>query len=216
MVLDLTPDELLTSTRTVRKRLDLDRPVDRSTVEQCLDLALQAPNGSNQQMWTWIFVDDPAKRTEVADIYRDALDSYASRPDSLASRKVELTPAQQRMRDSVYHLRDNLHRVPVLLVPVLHARLEGASPFMAVSSYGSIIPAIWSFMLALRSRGMGSAWTTITLHREAEMGAALGIPAGSTHMGVFPVAYTVGTEFKPAPRRPAADVMAWNSMEGSR
>jgi nitroreductase len=206
--------EALRTTRTVRKRLDLNRPVEREVVEECLGDALQAPNGSNRQVWHWILIDDPAVRRQVTQIYRDALDSYAAA--GVSADKPVLADRSDakvaRMSASVMYLRDHLDEVPVLVLPVIAGRLEGASTFFQASVWGSIIPAVWSMMLSLRSRGLGSAWTTIHLHKEAEMAALLGIPAGYTQVGLFPVAYTIGTEFGEADRRPVREVSSWNSF----
>jgi nitroreductase len=217
--LELDPDTLFTTTRAVRKRLDLERSVPRAVVEECLDLALQAPNGSNTQPWRWLLVDDAETRGALADLYRAAMDDYVNRPRTGAHRgdKVDYsTPAAQRISASVYHLREHLHEVPVLVVPVVAGRTDGASIFDQASRWGSILPAVWSFMLALRSRGLGSAWTTLHLHREREAAELLGIPY-DTHMqaGLFPVAYTLGGDFGRAPRAPVAEVARWNSWEGS-
>jgi nitroreductase len=203
-------DHALVTTRAVRRRLDLDRPVPRAVVLECLQLALQAPNGSNTQPWRWVVIDDPALREGAAAIYRGAIDSFANRP---GPRDVDYsTPAAQRIATSVAHLKDNLHRVPVLVVPVVKGRLEGEPLFMQASRWGSILPAVWSFMLALRARGLGSAWTTIHLHREQEMAELLGIPHGEwTQAGLFPVAYTLGSDFHAAPRGQAEDVVSWNT-----
>ena len=235
----LSNDELLTTTRTVRKRLDLTRPVPRRVVEECLELALQAPNGSNTQPWRWILVDDPDTRAALARIYCDAMDGYVNRPRPGAERRGRSapeetppaastsgggahrgdsvdysSPAAQRIGSSVYYLREHLHEVPVLVVPVVAGRTEAASVFDQASLWGSILPAVWSFLLALRSRGLGSAWTTLHLHREREAAELLGIPF-DTHMqaGLFPVAYTLGDEFAPAPRAPVAEVARWNSWD---
>jgi len=208
-------DDALRTTRAVRKRLDLERPVERALVEECLQLALQAPNGSNQQLWRWVLVDDPDLKSRMAEIYRAGLDGYASTGVSTDKpRQYDYTSdAALRISASVMHLKDNLERVPVLVVPLLAGRVDGASVFYQASMWGSVIPAVWSFMLALRSRGLGSAWTTIHLHREAEMAELLGIPRGYTQVGLFPVAYTIGTDFKPAPRRPVGEVASWNGFE---
>jgi nitroreductase len=212
--LELTPRELLTTTRTVRKRLDLERPVEREVVEDCLRLAFQAPNGSNQQRWHWVLVDDPSTRAAMADIYRGAMDDYIAQMS--AARAKGSAPAQaggeaqQRMTESVFHLREHLHEVPVLLVPTLSGRLENASIFEQASRWASVIPGVWSFMLALRTKGMGSAWTTLHLHREAEMAELLGIPSRETQVGMFPVAYTIGTDFKPADRSASEAAIHWN------
>jgi len=202
-------DDALTTTRTVRRRLDLERPVERAVVEACLRLALQAPNGSNLQLWRWVLIDDPARRAAAAGIYRAALDAYAASPE--ATRHADYTSAEaQRMEASVTYLRDHLHQVPVLVVPVIAGPLEGANVFYQASLWGSLLPAVWSFMLALRGRGLGSAWTTIHLWRQQEMADLLGIPPGFTQAGLFPVAYTIGEDFRPAQRRPLEEVASWN------
>ncbi len=212
-------DEVLTTTRAVRKRLDLTKPVPRAVVEECLELALQAPNGSNTQPWRWILVDDPDTRGELARIYGAAMDDYVNRPRTgkRSGDKVDYSSEMaQRIGSSVYHLREHLHEVPVLVVPVVAGRTDrgpdaGGDVFDQASLWGSILPAVWSFMLALRSRGLGSAWTTLTLHREREVAELLGIPY-ETHMqaGLFPVAYTLGDDFARAARAPVADVATWN------
>ncbi len=211
----MNADELLTTTRAVRKRLDLERPVPREVVEECLQLAFQAPNGSNQQTWRWIVVDDAATRAAMADIYRAAMDGYIARERDPDEAPVDYSsPAAQRTTSSVMHLREHLQDVPVLLVPTVAGRLEGADAFRQASVWGSVIPAVWSFMLALRSRGLGSAWTTIHLHREREMADLLAIPYERvTQVGLFPVAYTIGTDFKPGDRSKSDGVVRWNSWK---
>jgi nitroreductase len=218
----LTPDELLCTTRTVRKRLDLDRPVPRDVVLRCLELAGQAPSGENSQPYRWIVVEDPELRAGVADVYRAATLDFVAQvraakagaaPDPLVrlGMDVDLSdPGTRRIGSSVAHLRDNLHRVPVLVLPVLTTRVEGMSVFQSASVWGSVLPAVWSFLLALRSRGLGGAWTTAHLHREAEMADLLGIPREYTQVGLFPVAYTVGTGFRPARRAPVESIVSWN------
>jgi nitroreductase len=214
---ELSPDELLTTTRAVRRRLDLERPVERSVVEECLDVALQAPNGGNRQRWRWIFVDDPTVKARVADVYRAALGGYSQR-----TRSSEPTPSEQkpppaetsaRMTESVMFLYEHMHEVPVLLVPVQRGRTEGMDVFAQATFWASVDPAIWSLMLALRARGLGSAWTTLTIQREDEVHEALGIPDGHTHAGLFPIAYTIGTDFRRASRAPTSEVVAWNGWE---
>jgi nitroreductase len=208
-MIDLTLDELLTTTRAVRRRLDLERPVERKLVEECAELAFQAPNGSNQQRWGWVFVDDPATKRAMADLYRQGMADHAKR-DTTGEPPVDYTsPAAQRMTTSVMHLAEHLQDVPVLLVPTMSGRLDSMSIFWQASRWGSILPGVWSFMLALRSRGLGSAWTTIHLYREREMAELLGIPFGeATQAGLFPVAYTLGTRFRPADR--SASTVRWN------
>ncbi|NQZ95639.1 MAG: nitroreductase family protein [Myxococcales bacterium] len=216
MILDLSIDALLTTTRTIRKRLDLERPVERGVIEECLDLALQAPNGSNHQQWRWIVLDDRAIIERAAAIYRAAMDQYSA--DIAAGREQYLTGGSraEQIGESVAHLKANLHRVPALLVPTLADRFgvhrKGTSTtYHDASQWGSILPAVWNFMLALRSRGVGSAWTTIHLLREREMAELLGIPY-ETHVqaGLFPIAYTIGTQFRRAARQPVSEVLSYN------
>jgi nitroreductase len=215
MDLELTPSELLTTTRTVRKRLDLERPVDRGHVETCLQLAFQAPNGSNQQMWNWVLVDDATTRGALAVIYRAAMDDHirTSQEQRAAGTATAyaIQDRQAQIAESVMYLRDHLHEVPVLVVPTIDGRLEGCGVFDQASRWGSLLPAVWSFMLALRAKGMGSAWTTLTLHREAEVADLLGIPyAEVTQAGLFPVAYTIGTDFQRANRAASPGTIRWN------
>lgn len=208
---DLTVEELLTTTRTVRRRLDLARPVPREVVEECLRIGLQAPNGSNLQLYDWVLVDDPEMRRDMADLYRRGLDDLLHAPGrEERTSPYPDTPAQQRISASVYYLLEHLHEVPVLVVPTVAGRLERASIFDQASRWGSVLPAVWNFMLALRSRGLGSAWTTLHLHREREMAELLGIGyERATQAGLFPVAYTVGTDFRPA-GRDAESKIHWN------
>lgn len=209
-------DEVLTTTRAVRKRLDLTRPVERVVIERCIDLALQAPNGSNQQRWRWIVIDDADVRRKLVDIYAAAMIDYINRPRrsiAPAATAAAPSPAMQRMTESVMWLREHFHEVPVLVVPAIAGRTDDAPVFEQASRWGSIIPAIWSFMLALRSRGLGSAWTTLHLLREREAADLLGIPHDRyMQAGLFPVAYTKGTAFKPAARQPAKEVTGWNTF----
>jgi nitroreductase len=217
MTLDLSIDDLLTTTRSVRRRLDLERPVERTVIEECLDLALQAPNGSNHQQWRFIVLDDRETIGRAAEIYRAAIDSYTE--DIEAGREQYLRnegPRAERLSESVAHLRENLHRVPALLVPTLKDRFDviragKSTTYHDASQWASIVPAVWSFMLALRSRGLGSAWTTIHLRREREMADLLGIPY-ATHIqaGLFPIAYTIGTDFRRALRQPVDEVLSYN------
>jgi nitroreductase len=214
--LDLSIDDLLTTTRSVRKRLDLERPVERAVIEECLDVALQAPNGSNHQQWRWIVVDDRETISRAAAIYLAAMEQYSA--DIAAGREQYLQGGSraQEIGESVAHLKANLQRVPALLVPTLADRfgVQRGGPrttYHDASQWGSILPAVWSFMLALRSRGLGSAWTTIHLLREREMAELLGIPY-ETHLqaGLFPIAYTIGTEFRRAARLPVGEVIRYN------
>ncbi|QEN15690.1 nitroreductase family protein [Mycolicibacterium sp. ELW1] len=212
MTLDLTVDELLTSTRSVRKRLDFDRPVPREVLMECLDLALQAPTGSNAQGWQFLFVEDPAKKKALADIYRATGTPYLDMP---APVRGDMRDAQMdSVLSSAKYLNENLEKAPVFLIPCLEGRPDGAPAGMQASYWGSLIPAVWSFMLALRSRGLGSAYTTLHLIGDGEKQAAelLGIPFDQyTQGGLWPIAYTKGTDFKPAKRLPAEQLTHWDT-----
>ena len=215
MHLELSVDEVLTTTRNVRKRLDLARPVEREVVERCLELALQAPNGSNNQSWEWIAVDDPARRAAIAELNREALAHFLEilekSPGGFAAYDIGRNERMDQISESVYYLIERLQDVPVLVIPAFRGRVERMNAFYQASTWGSIMPAAWSFMLALRSRGLGSSLTTLHLWKEREVAEVLGIPCEEyTQAGIFPVAYTLGTEFKPAQRRPARDVLHWN------
>lgn len=216
LTLDLTPDDVLTTTRAVRRRLDLTRPVPRSVVAECLEIALQAPNGSNQNAWRWIAVDDRARIERMAAIYNAGLDDFVrSLGDAVGESYVAADiPGFDRITSSVQYLREHMHEVPVLVVPLFAGRTPGQSLFFEASLWGSIVQAVWSLMLALRVRGLGSCWTTGHLHRQEEMAELLRIPPEFTQVGLYPVAYTKGTEFKPGWRRPADQVLRWNDFRG--
>ena len=213
MQLNLTNDELLSTTRSVRKRLDFDRPVERAIVEECLNLALQAPTGSNSQGWHWVVVEDAAKRKALADIYKENFKLYASLPGRKFAEGDPRIDQMPKVRDSAMFLADEMYRAPMFMIPCIEGRLENVDVATGAGGWGSLLPAVWSFMLALRSRGMGSAWTTIHLSLDGEKKAAeiLGIPHEKiTQGGLFPIAYTVGTDFKSAKRLPLEKVLHWD------
>jgi nitroreductase len=211
MKLNLTADEVLTTTRSVRKRLDFDKPVDRATVEEALDLATQAPTGSNSQSWHWVVIEDPAVRKAVCAVYQRNFQQYASTPGAQYQPGDSRGERQELVRDSATYLSDNFDKAPMLLVPCIWGRITDVA--QSAGFWGSLLPAVWSFMLALRERGMGSAWTTIHLMNDGEREVAdiLGIPYDKVSQGgLFPIAYTIGTEFKPAKREPLANVLHWD------
>jgi nitroreductase len=199
-------DHLLATTRAVRKRLDLDRPVEPAVILECLRLAVQAPTGSNSQKWHWLVVTDPEKRAQLKDLYgstaRPYLESQADAAEDAQTRRVY---------QSAVYLMNILDRVPVHVIPCVEGRIDGADNFGGASFYGSILPAVWSFMLALRSRGLGSVWTTLHLAKEAEAAQLLGIPDGFTQVALIPVAHTTGGDFKPASRPPVEDITYWDT-----
>ena len=216
-------DAVLTTTRAVRRRLDLDRPVSREVVVECLRLAQQAPMGSNLEHWRVVAVDSPEVKARIAALYRQVWDETVAEP--LASGEeattVRLSPTtrtdpvtaarQQRVLDSVKYLVDRLEHVPVLVVvcsvkPVPPEVVGGA----ASGYYGSVFPFVWSFQLALRSRGLGSVLATALAHKAREVAEVLGLPEGCLPLTLVPVAHTQGTDFRPAARGPIEDVLAWN------
>jgi nitroreductase len=211
MTLNLTNDELLSTTRSVRLRLDFDRPVQREVLSECLTLALQAPSASGKQAWRWIFVDDPEKKRALAEIYRANL---AGAPRRIADREPsDHSPQQARMVASGAHLVAHLQDAPFLLIPCLQGRVDRSASAMSATFWASIMPAAWSFCLALRSRGLGTCWTTLHLFGNGERAAAelLNIPYDDySQVGMFPIAYTKGVDFKPARRLGAEEVTHWN------
>jgi len=215
MDLALSADELLSTTRAVRKRLDLERPVERSVIEECLELAIQAPTGSNAQKWHWVVVTDPDLKAQIAEHYAAGFDPYFAAGAAGAAVAGDDPRAEraEAVSASAKYLRDHFHEVPAMLIPCQWGRVPDDAPTMAQAGYwGSILPAVWSFMLALRSRGLGSAWTTLHLAREREVADLLGIPFDNcTQAGLFPIAYTKGTDFKQASRLTATEVTHWNT-----
>lgn len=214
MNLNLSLDEVLTTTRSVRKRLDFDKPVQREVLMECLELALQAPTGSNAQGWQWMFITDPVKKQAIADIYRTNAVPYLNqmKPDY-----GEGDVRGERMgfvSESAKYLAEHLQDVPVMLIPCLEGRPEKAPLGVSASFWASLFPAAWSYCLALRSRGLGTCWTTLHLLEDGERQAAevLGIPYDQySQGGLFPIAYTKGTDFKPAKRLPAEQLAHWDS-----
>jgi len=206
---------VLTTTRTVRKRLDLERTVERKVVEECLDIALQAPNGSNLNTWKWVLVDDRATIQKISALYNQALDDFVASLGEATGDNYQGAhiPGFEKIDASVDYLRQHLGEVPMVAFPLMAGRPEGASVFYQASQWGSILQSVWSFFLALRTRGMGSAWTTAHLHREAEFAELLNIPPHYTQTGLFPIAYTKGLDFKKAWRSPVSEVASWNRFE---
>lgn len=211
MRLNLSADDVLTTTRSVRKRLDFDRPVEREIVTECLDIALQAPTGSNRQGWQWVFVEDPDTKRALRDIYAANFAAYAKMPRPSYADDDPRAGRIDKVVDSATYLAEHFHRAPILLVPCLEGKPD---PEHGAGFWGSLLPAVWSFMLALRERGLGSAWTTLHLPNGGEARAAelLGIPHDRySQAGLFPIAYTIGTDFKPASRLPAEAVSHWDA-----
>jgi nitroreductase len=201
-LLDLNSDQLLSTKRTVRKRLDLTRPVERALLEECFDLAFQAPTGGNLQGWHFVLVTDTKRKRAISDLYRK----------SKAKNDPPSTPPEhQRVMDSSAYLAEHLHEVPLLVIPCIEGRVENAPFIMQAVTWGSIMPATWSFMLAARARGLGTAWTSLHLEYEREAAEVLGIPYERVmQVALIPVAHTIGTEFKPGQRISTEEQVHWD------
>lgn len=202
-------DRLLTTTRAVRKRLDLERPVEKEVLLDCIRISQQAPTGSNQQGWRWLIVTDADKRAALADMYRRGGQGY------LSGARDNLQPGQEqtgRVLESALWLADNMDKVPALVLPCITGRIpDGAPGIMWAGQMASIFPAVWSFQLALRSRGLGSVITSLHLFFEKEAAELLSIPDDVMQVALLPVAYTKGTDFKPAERPPVQRIVHWDT-----
>lgn len=202
-------DKLLTTTRSVRKRLDLTRPVPASLIDECIEVAMQAPTGTNAQNWSFVVVTDQAMKSAIAGYYRQGMASMAGSgyppPLPEGDPREHVMP---KVMDSAGYLGEVLDQVPVFVIPCVEGRMETVPMIVAqASTYGSILPAAWSFMLAARARGLGTAWTTIHLFFHDQVSELLGIPAQWTQTALFPVAYYTGDDFRPAHRLPAAGMI---------
>jgi nitroreductase len=218
--MDLTTfDHILTTTRSVRKRLDLSRPVEPDIIERCLEIAAQAPTGGNRQEWHFMVITDPAQRAAVAAHYLRSYDLYStarSSPESTPTNDDAYIAQIKRVRSSSRYLADHMHEVPVLILACIEGRVENAGVMAQAGLYGSILPAVWSLMLALRSRGLGTVWTTLHLRYEREVATLLGIPDNVTQVALLPVAYFSGDDFKPAIRQPIREKTHWNTWGTQR
>ena len=207
-------DHVLRTTRSVRLRLDFERPIDPAVIEECLEVALQAPTASNSQQWQWVVITDPDKISAVADIYRKSFQVLTDRPPEQRPAygpDDSRTHQSEKVTKSAMYLAAEMHRCPAMLIACINGRIEQLPATAHAGVYGSILPGAWSFMLAARERGIGMAWTTIHLRHEADVAAVLGIPDDVTQTVLFPMAYFTGEDFKPAPRVPLSEVVHWNA-----
>lgn len=206
-LLDLNPDELLSTTRAVRKRLDFDRPVSLDLILECIGLAQQAPTGSNTQGWHFVVVTDAAKKAALGEIYQRAFNVYRNLPTyagAIQTGDAARDAQQARVASSADYLADHMGEAPALVIPCINGRVGATG---AAGMLGSVIPAAWSFMLAARARGLGTCWTTLHLMFEEEAADVVGIPfAEVTQILLTPVAFTKGTDFKPAMRPDPATI----------
>ena len=210
-LLPLSADQVLTTTRSVRKRLDLNRPVERSVIEECMTIAQQAPSASNRQHWHFVVVTDAAKRKAIGDLYLKARKASSAGRSARTFRNEEQATVYQRVSSSADYLGEHMGEVPALIVPCIEGRIEQLPFSGQAAMWGTILPAAWSFMLAARARGLGTVWTTIHLAYEREAAEILGIPYEQiTQCALIPLAYTVGTDFKLAPRDPLDTMLHWD------
>ena len=204
----LTPDELLTTTRSVRKRLDLTRPVPLDVVKECLEIALQAPNGGMREGWHWIVVTDSQVRAQIGDFYRRSTERYLASAAADPSRGGGTgSEVMARVTSSSAYLAQHMGQVPVQVIPCITVGSAWQAGESQAGLWGSLLPAAWSYMLACRARGLGTAWTTLHLRYETEIAALLGLPAGIRQGALIPTAYYTGDTFRRAARRPLADVL---------
>jgi nitroreductase len=201
-------DLLLSTTRSVRRRLDFDRPVEREVLLECLQLAVQAPTASNRQTWRWMIVTDQDLKSQIADIYREQGMEYLT--NSKAAAEEAGDDAKLRVHRSALYLAENFERAPAFVIPCIAEDLGKLDQTGVIATLGSIVQAAWSFQLALRARGLGSTWTTLHLGQAEVVADLLGIPDGVTQVSLIPVAYTKGTDFRPATRPPVTEITHWN------
>ena len=217
-------DHVLTTTRSVRLRLDFERAVPPAMIKDALRIALQAPTGANTQTWRFMIVTDKVKRLAIANHYRQAANDYVagktglSRTGVTMMREYEAHDPRQQQREAMMksggYLLENLERAPVMIIPCIEGRFEQDDVFTQASMWGSILPATWSLMLALRARRLASAWTSLHLRYEQEVSALLGIPAHYTQAALLPVAWLTGGDLKPAKRLPVEEVSCWEQWDG--
>jgi nitroreductase len=219
-VAHLSPDELLATTRSVRRRLDLTRRVERGLIEECLRLAQQAPSGGNRQGAVFVVVTDRERRRALGDLYRRGWERYLEEGILGAPPRRPADPARRRemarIGRSASYLAEHLGEVPVHVVACHAGRTEGRPQVVQASAFGSVLPAVWSFMLAARSRGLGAAWTTIHLFHEREAAEVLGIPYDEyAQVALVPLAHVTGEGFRPGPREPLDRFARWEAFSGS-
>lgn len=192
-------DRLLTTTRAVRKRLDFDREVPDQVIFDCIDAAEQAPTGGSDASRRWIVVRDQVVKDQLGEIYKNSgqfMHTWADRLDGTGHFK-------ERIMSSSAYLVDNLAQAPVLVIAAIWGEHDNSG---RPGLFDSVVPSAWSFNLALRARGLGTAYTTMLNAHVDELAEILGIPDGVTTIVTFPVAYTKGLSFKQAPRRPAHEI----------
>ncbi|HEY0518047.1 MAG TPA: nitroreductase family protein [Ilumatobacteraceae bacterium] len=212
-LLDLNPDELLSTTRAVRKRLDFTKPVPDDLIRECVAMALQAPSGGNEIAMRFVVVRDRALVAAIGDVYAKCWEIYSSSPrfaGRIERDADELRAQQRRVVDSATYLSQHMGESPALVIGCIAAPRVKAQIVEVASTLGNILPAMWSFMLAARARGLGTAWTTIHLMMEQAVAELVDIPFDTMQQVVLtPLAFTKGTDFKPAIRPGPDTVIDW-------
>jgi len=206
-------DAVLTTTRSVRKRMDFDRPVSREVLLECIEVAVQAPTGSNSQGWQWMVVLDPELKRQVGELYRDSWYQYAQGKRIHYETDDPRRRQLPRVASSAQYLADRMHEVPAMVIPCIEGRVDrpGVTNLDIAGLYGSILPAAWSFMLAARARGLATAWTTLHLRYELQGAEILGIPYERyTQAALITVGFHTGGDFKPAERIPLEPLVHWD------
>jgi nitroreductase len=215
--LDLTNEDLLTTTRAVRKRLDFDRPVDDDDIRDCVRIAMQSPSGSNNMTMQFVVVKDADKRAQIGEIYRQCYEIYKTMDGiyvgSIDKETADEQAQQDRVASSADYLGDNMGKAPALVIAcTASGRVDGQPGLVAASAMGNVLPAMWSFMLAARARGLGTAWTTVALMMEQELADVVGIPFDEVQqVCLSPIAHTKGTDFKAAMRPEPDTIIHWDS-----
>ena len=212
-------DIALTTTRSVRRRIDWERPVPPEVIERCIDIATQAPTGLNLEAWRFLVITDPARKLGMAQLYRKSFEQMAELRAEYA-RQTGTEPSAHRPKPSALRkvhrdLADRLHEMPALILVCMQGRPDDTLA-RQVGFYGSILPAAWSLMVALRARGLGSTWTSLHLINERETAALLGIPDDVTQTVLLPVGYMRNAVLAPAPRKSAREVTYWNEWGAAR
>ena len=208
---------VLRTTRSVRRRLDFDRPVEREVLEECIDAAVQAPTGLNREAWRFLVLTDPEPKRAIAELYRQSFTTLRDAPPAAFAEYIaqsDVTPPHER--PTYVGLADRMHELPALILVCSLGRPEPDDHAMQVAFWGSVLPAAWSLMLALRAKGLGTTWTTLLARESAAVGEALGIPDDVTQTVLLPVAYTKDAKLRPAERKPAAEVTYWNAWGNAR
>jgi nitroreductase len=211
----LTALEALATTRSVRRRLDLDRDVSPDLLVECVRVAQQAPSASNRQTFHFVLVTDTKQRAALGELFCRGLENYRHRPDGLYQTQrgsQEDDHRRQRIIASLEHLASHIDRVPVHVIPCVEGTLEPAALAQTSAMMGSVMPAAWSFALAARAQGLGTCWTTLHLQFPNEANAILGLPDDVLQVALLPTAHTIGTKFSPAHRRPLDDIVHWQRL----